>query len=115
MPFHDHYLLVCDEVCTLLRDLVEPLKSVHTWVNLGTKLESCKVSIPDIPFATTVACVSHDVARLYFNFFSVETTIQHNHRGYWGASPGKTSNSRRYVLDFNYTWRGDGHRFNSHG
>ena len=39
-------------------------------------------------------------------FFSAETTIQHNHRGYWGASPGKTSNSRRYVLDFNYKWRG---------
>ena len=52
-----------------MHDLVEPLKSVHTWVNLGTKLESCKVSIPDIPFATTVACISHDVARLYFIFF----------------------------------------------
>ena len=28
--------------------------------------------------------------------------LQHNHRGYWGASPGQTWNSRRYVLDINY-------------
>jgi len=28
--------------------------------------------------------------------------LQHNHRGYWGASPGKIKNNRHYAVDFNY-------------
>ena len=44
-------LLVCDEVCTLLQDLVEPLKSVFKLLLiLGQNL-----SPVDIPFATTTA------------------------------------------------------------
>ena len=28
--------------------------------------------------------------------------LQHNHRGYWGASSGKIKNNRHCAVDFNY-------------
>ena len=44
-----------------------------TLATLGQKIEPCKVWIPDITFATTTACISHDVARLYSSCCFVET------------------------------------------
>ena len=47
------------------------------------------------------------------------SVLQHKLRGYWGASPRNSWNSRRYVLDINYKGGGpppeNGHGFNSHG